>query len=175
MKKLNIFLLIVSVCICFLPVYATTTGKIAEPARPMPYTDFLTIESTAQTSIATITQLLSDGGYALIHNESGGMLRVGTDTAALTNGFGVPAGGVLSVRCYKGQAVYLDCSTSADISYIKELKNLEYLNLRNNPISDFSVLKELKNLIYLYLSKNQIDENQKAELKQVLPNLKIVY
>ncbi|UCH97635.1 MAG: NACHT domain-containing protein, partial [Candidatus Aminicenantes bacterium] len=60
-----------------------------------------------------------------------------------------------------------------DISPIRELKNLTVLWINYNPITDFSVLKELKNLSYIYLSINQMDENQKAGLKEVLPDLEI--
>jgi len=44
----------------------------------------------------------------------------------------------------------------SDISCLKELKGLTYLDLRINQISDISSLKELKNLKKLYLWDNKI-------------------
>jgi hypothetical protein len=75
---------------------------------------------------------------------------------------------------FKGLArLDLSYNQITDISPIRELKNLSFLNLSFNPITDFSVLKELKNLIGLILSKNQMDEYQKAGLKEVLPGVMI--
>lgn len=60
-----------------------------------------------------------------------------------------------------------------DISPIKELKNLIQLDLSHNQITDISHIKRLKNLRNLFISVNQMDENQIAELKEVIPDLVI--
>jgi hypothetical protein len=46
----------------------------------------------------------------------------------------------------------------SDISSLKELKGITYLNLGGNQISDISSLKELKNLKILYLGSNKISQ-----------------
>ncbi len=67
----------------------------------------------------------------------------------------------------------LSFNPNTDFSILKELKNLTDLNLWGNQITDISPIRELKNLRYLYLSKNQMDEKQKAGLKEALSGLKI--
>lgn len=116
-KLFTLFLMVLSIAVA----YGTTTGQIPDPSRPMPYTDFLEVDSTGQASIATLTQILTttDGGHLTIHNESGDMLRIGTDANTLTNGFGLPAGAFISVRFHPRSVIYLDCSGTANISYIK--------------------------------------------------------
>ncbi len=95
---------------------------IESPATPGPLPAYLTINQTGQASIATITALISGTSQpqnVLIHNESGDMLRIGTDTACLTNGFGLPAGGVLYLNLSPRVNLYVDSSGTAVISYIK--------------------------------------------------------
>jgi hypothetical protein len=60
----------------------------------------------------------------------------------------------------------------SDISSLKELKGLTYLDLAANQISDISSLKELKGLMFLNLIDNQISDI--SSLKE-LKNLKILY
>jgi small GTP-binding protein len=56
----------------------------------------------------------------------------------------------------------------SDINFLKELKQLNSLDLSHNQISDISFLKELKQLNELYLSSNQIsDISFLKELKQL--------
>ena len=95
---------------------------IGSPATPGPLPSYLTINQTGQASIATITALITGTAQpqnVLLHNESGDMLRIGTDTACLTNGFGLPAGGVLYLNLSPRVNLYVDCSGTAVISYIK--------------------------------------------------------
>ena len=98
--------------------YATTDGQIPEPARPMPYTDFLTIGNAGQLAVSTPVQIAT-GGYVIFNNENGGMLRIGTDTTVLTTGFGLPAGSVAGFRFWGNQPCYIGCSTTCTISYVK--------------------------------------------------------
>ena len=124
MKNQNIFffLLALSMLITGLS-YATTDGMIPEPARPMPYTDFLTIDATNGTSRATITTAvqIATGGYVVINNEGAGVLRMknATSTDVLEDGFGIAAGGVYGIRLWGNQALWVECSTTADISVIR--------------------------------------------------------
>lgn len=78
-------------------------------------------------------------------------------------------------ECKGLNRLYLFENNLTDISPIKELKDLTVLDFGNNQITDISPVRELKNLKYLYLSKDQLDENQKAGLKQVIPGLEIEY
>ena len=95
---------------------------IESPSSPAPLPSYLTIKQTGQASIAAITQIITgtaDPQNIMIHNESGDMLRIGTTTAALTNGFGLPAGGVLYLNLSPRVDLYVDSSGTAVISYIK--------------------------------------------------------
>ena len=119
MNKHNILFFLIAISLLLTTLsYATTDGQIPEPARPMPYTDFLSLNSTAQMTITTAQQIAT-GGYIIINNESGGDLRVGTDSAVLANGFLVPATAVIAFRLWRNQPLYIGCSTTCDISYIK--------------------------------------------------------
>jgi hypothetical protein len=117
MNKLFLVLFFVVIAIV-----ATGAVGIESPSTPGPLPSYLTINQTGQASIATITALItgtSQPQNVLIHNESGDMLRIGTDTACLTNGFGLPAGGVLYLNLSPRVNLYVDCSGTAVISYIK--------------------------------------------------------
>ena len=117
MNKLFLVLFFVVIAIV-----ATGAVGIESPSTPGPLPSYLTINQTGQASIATITALItgtSQPQNVLIHNESGDMLRLGTDTACLTNGFGLPAGGVLYLNLSPRISLYVDCSGTAVISYIK--------------------------------------------------------
>jgi hypothetical protein len=95
---------------------------VESPSTPAPLPSYLTIKQTGQASIATITQIITgtaDPQNILLHNESGDMLRIGTTTAALSTGFGLPAGGVLYLNLSPRVNLYLDSSGTAVISYIK--------------------------------------------------------
>ena len=119
MKKNNLLFFLVALALLIATLsYATTDGQVPEPARPMPYTDFLSFGNTAQMTVTTAQQIAT-GGYIIINNESGGDLRVGTDSAVLTNGFLVPATAVIGFRLWHNQPLYIGCSTTCDISYIK--------------------------------------------------------
>lgn len=63
--------------------------------------------------------------------------------------------------------------TTAALSSLAGLTNLESLFLYGNQISDVSPLAGLPNLEMLFLEKTQISEDQKAMLKKALPNCKI--
>jgi hypothetical protein len=49
-------------------------------------------------------------------------------------------------------------TAEVDLTLIKDLKNLIYLNLDSNKVSDVSQLKDLKNLTYLNLSLTQVSD-----------------
>ena len=56
----------------------------------------------------------------------------------------------------------------SDLSPLAELKNLEWLSLRNTQVSDLSPLAELKNLEWLYHQNTQVsDLSPLAELKNL--------
>lgn len=105
---------------CILASTAYGIDGISSPATPSPLTDIVSITRTGQLSIATTTLLISnDSGIIAINNESGAMLRVGTDTTVLTTGFGVPAGAVVTIRFDAGHNIYLDSSGTAAVSYLR--------------------------------------------------------
>lgn len=58
------------------------------------------------------------------------------------------------------QSRYLEliCNNVKDITPLRELNQLELLNLSNNRISDVSPLSELEKLLYLDLSQNYIKD-----------------
>ncbi len=58
-----------------------------------------------------------------------------------------------------------------DISFLKNLKNLQLLTLNNNNIEDISVLKNLKNLKSLYIYKNKISNLSSLSGLKNLKNL----
>jgi hypothetical protein len=118
MKQWHLFAVLFSL------VCAMAFGAIGveSPSTPAPLPSYLTIKQTGQASIATITQIITgtaDSQNILLHNESGDMLRIGTTTAALSTGFGLPAGGVLYLNLSPRVNLYLDSSGTAVISYIK--------------------------------------------------------
>ena len=65
---------------------------------------------------------------------------------------------------------YLDHNQISDISPLKDMTDLTYLDLNNNQISDISTLKNLTNLTNLDLKFNQTNNDDIKELKQTLPN-----
>ena len=55
---------------------------------------------------------------------------------------------------------------------MKELKNLERLNIGNNRISDISPLRKMNKLNFLWAASNQVSD---ISVLKELPNLKEIY
>ena len=72
---------------------------------------------------------------------------------------------------------YLDLSGNqiSDLSPLTDLTNLKYLHLENNQISDLSPLAGLTKLCSLHLQTNPIPEDQKGMIKKALPYCDIYF
>ncbi|MFI4911408.1 MAG: P-loop NTPase fold protein [Sedimentisphaeraceae bacterium JB056] len=63
----------------------------------------------------------------------------------------------------------------SDISVLNQLENIRWLSLSQTPIQDISILKKLKKMRYLNIKEcSEISKSQIKELKNNLPNLKII-
>ena len=61
-----------------------------------------------------------------------------------------------------------------DISKLKDLKNLKFLDISSNQIKDISVIKDLKNLEYLNIRDLELESDQIQYIK-LLNNLKTLW
>ena len=73
--------------------------------------------------------------------------------------------------------IFLTKNQIKDLLFFKNLKNIKNLNLKNNKITDFNQLESLKNckqLEYLCLKDNPISKepNYNQKIKEILPQLK---
>lgn len=118
---MNRFCLVFAILIvCASSLFAAV--GVDSPSTPSPLPSFLTIKNTAQASIATNTQLIVGKGTPqniLIHNESGALLRIGTDTTVLTTGFGLPAGAMVYFNLSPWVDLYVTSDGTAVTSYVK--------------------------------------------------------
>lgn len=75
----------------------------------------------------------------------------------------------------KLEKLILSDNNIMDISPLKKLLNLTYLDLENNSITHISDLECLTNLTYLNIKKNYIDPLDIEKLKKALPNCEILF
>ena len=71
--------------------------------------------------------------------------------------------------------IELEQNNVSDISALSELKQLQDLRMSDNRITDITALYELTRLKFVFLSGNEIPREQKAALRQKLPNCGIYF
>jgi hypothetical protein len=66
--------------------------------------------------------------------------------------------------------------TDAGLVHLKDLANLEYLNLYGTAVTDAGLeqLKGLKNLKKLYVWQSQVTDAGAAKLKEALPTVSVI-
>lgn len=111
MKKFLMFLFVFVTMVSV--IYAQSVPKVSG------WTDLLRISKTVQTTIATTTQLLSNGGVLILNVESSDLpIRLGSDTTCLTNGILIDGGSSVYFRFSEGQRIYVDATQTTPISYL---------------------------------------------------------